>query len=355
MKGITNIRGAKTLVGGILAPKGFSLIHYKTGMLIHIDRPKGSAFLPTESAYPTSAVAVSNAHSKRGNIQNIFVDFTNDIFSVDGKNLGLTALKELAKFTRCTYYESLYIAIPQQEGGFEIFEENYEKSFAFSFFLGDDYPCVIGGICLGASRFSEKQRTVILTTDVKISGDLLKKALTAVDKDTFSLLSGGGGVNDCMCLLSSCKAENAWIEESDVEYTKFYRALLFVANELCKKLAASDGDTLLRYRVCGAGSKQVARSAVKNLTRITGMSRVISGGGLGALLLNSIGSVGTHMKRERLNVRLVSSAGEYQLIENGRFLPESTEWFMRIASRKEVEIVFDLGMGNFSANGWSFL
>ena len=102
------------------------------------------------------------------------------------------------------------------------------KEIAFEFEIGGK-KCKIGAMCKGSGMIHPNMCTMLgfITTDVRISKDLLYHALSEDIKDTFNMVSvdGDTSTNDTVLLLSNGLANNRTIMVMDEDYYKFVEAL----------------------------------------------------------------------------------------------------------------------------------
>ena len=82
-----------------------------------------------------------------------------------------------------------------------------------------------------------------VTTDAKISKEMLQEALSEDVKDTYNMISvdGDTSTNDTCLLLANGEAGNEEIITKNDDYIKFKEALNFVNTTLAKKMAG-DGE-----------------------------------------------------------------------------------------------------------------
>ena len=237
-----------------------------------------------------------------------------------------------------------------EEGDFSLKQAFGEaaKSFSYAFDLWG-YPCKIGGVFSGG-----RETVALITTDVRISSKALKKILDTEMKDTLRLLNidGVDSPNDGVFVLSSGSASNYIIDRIDGEYKKFSRILRSVLTEICMQKAAKEGTLLCR--VSGAKSKQEARRIAKNLV---GKPRIkelpydpTPSKTLAFALWNE---TGTSLSGAEIRIR--SKSGERVFFADGVPLPDGKETLKDFYEESPLEIVIDLGEGNFSATAYGSL
>lgn len=224
------------------------------------------------------------------------------------------------------------------------------QSLAYSFALGD-YPCRIGAVFAGDTATS-----CALTTDAKISAEMLRKALATAVKDTFDLLQhkGENSPNDTVCILASGDAGNYCISQEDSEYEKFLFALESVLHGVCKALAQEKGTRrLLTCFVENAKSKRVSRAMAKSVVHSPLIKEDLRGGKFPLDgVLNALNGGGEPFDLSKLSVTLRSAAGEFLLYDDGSAMPYEEEVIRRIVSDGGLEICVDCKRGNYDSTAY---
>ena len=148
--------------------------------------------------------------------------------------------------------------------------DTVEKQIAVSFEISGK-TVTLGGMCKGSGMIHPNMCTMLgfLTTDVKISRQMLQKALSADVVDSFNMISvdGDTSTNDTLLILANGLAENEEIASVGEDYDIFCEALHFVTTYLAKKMA-EDGEgatALFETKVIGAASKADARTLAKSV------------------------------------------------------------------------------------------
>lgn len=229
-----------------------------------------------------------------------------------------------------------------------------EKQFAYAFMLGD-YPCKIGAICKGGEHVCPNMATMlaIVTTDVRITPEMLQRALSAETRETLGLLNvdGTGSPNDTVCIMANGRAGNSTIDRADTEYRKFCLALRGVLTRIALALATDGGAKALCFGVSGARSKQSARALAKRLAGSEALKRGIR---KGEIDIESVLFAALEEERaERISVR--DGKGEIVVWEDGRRMSHSEETGKRIAETSVVEICLKLCDGNYGATAYGRL
>lgn len=232
------------------------------------------------------------------------------------------------------------------------------KEIAFEFEIGGKV-CHIGGIAKGSGMIHPNMATmlVFITSDVAISHELLKKALSADIKDTFNMISvdGDTSTNDMVIVLANGMAENAVIDSENEDYEEFCRALNKITTYLCRKIA-KDGEgatKLLECRVCGGKTALDAKMIAKSVITSTLFKAAMFGADANwGRILCAIGYAGANTDIEKIDVALSSKAGRIEVCKNGSGIEFSEEIAKEVLSEDEINIEITLHDGDFDAVAW---
>lgn len=345
---IIGLRGEEIILGGMTAAKGFFREDGEETIFVYTNKAFSSAYLPTPHALKSEAVQFSQANKKSLRRGIVISRFATDTMQSGAKQVVACRLSSVEKTFSIKADELYAVSLG------ELFENRREKtseySFAYRFFLGDDYPCVIGGSFFTHLIGAQRKKILLLTTDVRIEDELLKKTLEAERKDTVDLLGGGCGVNDCICMLASGEANNATICVRDTEWSKFSKALGFVLSSLCKMAVVGEStEKAVFFKIVGATSRKVTRAISLKLSErfsLKGEEAFLSA------VFSAIGDISVPITRERANMIMSSDQGKMQIVESGRVLPYSSELFDKILNGGNAVFTIDLGEGNYSGGVW---
>ena len=217
----------------------------------------------------------------------------------------------------------------------------------------------IGGMCKGSGMIHPNMCTMLsfVTTDAKISKEMLQEALCEDVKDTYNMISvdGDTSTNDTCLLLANGEAGNEEIITKNDDYIKFKEALNFVNTTLAKKMAG-DGEgatALFEVKVVHALNKEQAKVLSKavitsNLTKAAIYGHDANWG----RILCAMGYSGAEFDPEKVDLYFESKNGNIQIIENGVALDYSEEEATRILSADEVTAIADIKMGEAEATAW---
>ncbi len=233
-----------------------------------------------------------------------------------------------------------------------------KKEIALSFEVGG-VECKIGGIAKGSGMIHPNMATmlVFITTDCKISPEMLQKALSSDIKNTFNMVSvdGDTSTNDTVIVMANGEAQNKEITAEGEDFDAFMKALNGITVYLCKMIAADgEGATkMLECKVTGAGDEDTAKKVAKSVI----CSSLVKAAMFGAdanwgRILCAAGYSGAALDVNKIDVIFKSASGEVLVCENGAGVDFSEEKAKEVLLEKEIEILVKIGDGNASATAW---
>ncbi len=232
------------------------------------------------------------------------------------------------------------------------------KEIALSFNIGDKI-CKIGGIAKGSGMIHPNMATmlVFITTDCKISSEMLQKALSNDIKNTFNMTSvdGDTSTNDMVCVMANGMAENTEIISEGQDFNSFMKALNTVNIYLCKSIAADgEGATkLIECKVSGADSETKAKTVAKSVVCSSLLKAAMFGADANwGRVLCAIGYSGADVNINKIDVYFKSNKGEISVCKNGSGVLFSEEKAKEILLENEIEIIVNLNSGDFFATAW---
>ncbi len=232
------------------------------------------------------------------------------------------------------------------------------KEIAVEFEIGGK-TCKIGGIAKGSGMIHPNMATmlVFITTDCKISPEMLGRALSSDIKNTFNMVSvdGDTSTNDMVTVLANGMAENPEITSDGADFAEFMKALNTVTVYLCKKIAG-DGEGATKMLECcvsgakdDANAKKIAKSVIcSSLTKAAMFGADANWG----RVLCAIGYSGAEVDVGGVDVYFKSDAGEILVCQNGAGVEFSEEKAKEILLREEITIRIDLRDGDAGAVAW---
>ena len=217
----------------------------------------------------------------------------------------------------------------------------------------------IGGMAKGSGMIHPNMCTMLsfITTDAKISGKALRKALRADVEDTYNMISvdGDTSTNDTVLLLANGMAGNDKIRYGTPEYEIFCQALHYINETLAKKMAG-DGEgatALFEAKITGEQTREQAKVLAKSIVCSNLTKTAIAGHDANwGRILCAMGYSGAEFDPEKVTLFFESSAGKIKIIENGVAVEYSEEKATEILSQPEVTVTADIGEGQAQAAAW---
>ncbi len=242
--------------------------------------------------------------------------------------------------------------------------DTVNKEFAVAFDLpaasGEGTVTVrLGGMSKGSGMIHPNMCTMLgyLATDCAIDPVLLQKALSAVIKDTFNMITvdGDTSTNDTLLLFSSGLAENKPITEEDESYALFCSALYSVCHDLAV-LMASDGEGathLLEIRVFGADTKENARTFARSVAGSSLVKAMIYGKDANCgRVLCALGYAGPEFDPAGIVITMTGKSGSVCFYKDGCVQTFDEDLALAILSEHDVHFDCDMNMGQEEATAW---
>ncbi len=223
----------------------------------------------------------------------------------------------------------------------------------------DGVPVTIGAMAKGSGMIHPNMATMLcfITTDCAIAEPLLKKALKEVVRVSFNRVSvdGDTSTNDMVVILANGKANNAYIDKEDDNYSDFRDALQFVCVELAK-MVARDGEGATRLIECtvgGAVSEEQAESLAKGIITSSLVKTAMFGADANwGRILCAMGYTRSDFDPDKADISFESPRGYIEVCKGGAPLPFSEERAKKILNNQEVEIIVDLHLGEAEVTAW---
>ena len=212
--------------------------------------------------------------------------------------------------------------------------------------------CRIGAMTKGSGMINPRLATMLcfITTDCNISSLMLDKALKDAVADTFNMLSvdGDTSTNDMVSIMANGLAGNEEIHTNNKEYNKFYSALLYVCENLARRMA-KDGEGATRLLVCnvvGAKSTKDAKLVAKSVIQSSLLKAAIFGSDANwGRVLCAIGYSNADVDIEKIDVSFKSKKGCIDVCKNGSGIPFSEEEAKKILLDDDIEVMVNLNSG----------
>lgn len=219
--------------------------------------------------------------------------------------------------------------------------------------------CRVGGMAKGSGMICPNMATTLnfITTDCRVSAEMLQRALSEVVQVTYNCLSidGDTSTNDMVLLLADGLAGNAEIAGEGEAYRKFKKALYLVMLHLTKMLA-KDGEgatKLLECRVSGAPDEGAARAVAKSVISSPLLKCAVFGEDANwGRVLCAVGYADADFEIGRVGVHISSPKGEVEVCRDGAGVPFSEERAKEVLSADEIAVLVDLGQGEAAARAF---
>ena len=233
-----------------------------------------------------------------------------------------------------------------------------KKQVAVEFEIGGK-TCRIGGMAKGSGMIHPNMATmlVFITTDVSISSDMLKKALSSDIANTFNMVSvdGDTSTNDMVVVLANGLAGNREIIQDDADFAEFMKALNTLNMSLCRMIAGDgEGATkLLECIVSGSDDTDTAKTIAKSVvcSSLTKAAMFGADANWGRILC-AIGYSGADVDVHKIDVAFRSAKGTVEVCKNGAGIEFSEEKAKEILLEDEIDILVDLNSGSALAKAW---
>ena len=387
----------KSISGGICAPAGFSAAGVHCGIrhnhskldlaLIKADvRCAGAGCYTTNKVYG-APITVDREHLKDGYAQAIVVNSGNantcapngielakETCEIVAKELGISADDVLPASTgvigQAMSIEPFAKGIPAAAAKLAATDagshdaataimttDTHSKEVSIEFPIGGK-TCRMGAIAKGSGMIHPNMATMLLfiTTDAKVEPAVLQAALSSVVPATFNQISvdGDTSTNEPVLLLAS-GLSGAEVQPGTADYDTFVAALTQVAEQLSRELAGDgEGATkLLECIVTGAPDLLTARAVSKSVIHSSLFKAAMFGADANwGRVLCAIGYTPGDFDISKTAVRLKSKAGEVFVCENAAYHPYSEDEAAKVLKEDEIQILVDLGSGDFTAKAW---
>jgi len=217
----------------------------------------------------------------------------------------------------------------------------------------------LGGMCKGSGMIHPNMCTMLgfITSDVKISKQMLTRALKADVADSFNMISvdGDTSTNDTLLIMANGLAENEEICVEGEDYDAFCEALHFVTTYLARKMAG-DGEgatALFECHVINADTKENARILAKSVICSSLTKAAIFGHDANwGRILCALGYSGVQFDPENVDLYFESRSGKIHIFGSGVACDYSEEEATRILSEPEVTALVDMHMKDAEATAW---
>ncbi len=386
----------KTVLGGICSAKGFKANGVHCGIrknrdkkdlsLIYSEVPASAAAVYTTNLVKGAPLTVTKKHIENGIAQAIICNSGNaNTCNANGIEIAEKMCESVAEYLNISSedvvvastgvigqpleIEPIQAGIPELVKGLRIdgsqdaslgimTTDTHSKEIAVEFEIGGKI-CHIGGIAKGSGMIHPDMATmlVFITSDVAITPEMLKKALSSDISDTFNMLSvdGDTSTNDMVTVLANGLAENTLIDSEGDEFSIFMKALNTVTVHLCREIAGDgEGATkLLECKVTGAQDVKTAKTVAKSVICSSLLKAAMFGADANwGRVLCAIGYSKADVDVNKIDVSFKSKCGIIDVCKDGAGIPFSEEKAKEVLLEKEIDILVNLNSGDYESVAW---
>ena len=217
----------------------------------------------------------------------------------------------------------------------------------------------IGAMCKGSGMIHPNMATVLsfITTDLKISQELLYKALLFSVKETYNMISvdGATSTNDMCLIMANGLAENDKITEEDEFYEEFKNALYFI-NEKFAKDIVHDGEgagKFIEVNVKGAKSDHDARLLAKSIVTNNLVKTAMYGEDANwGRVVAAMGGSGGYFDPSKVDISFESEKGKVLLMKHGEPVYFDENEASNVLSERDITVQITLEDGLYTAKSW---
>ena len=226
-------------------------------------------------------------------------------------------------------------------------------------FEQDGATITVGGMSKGSGMIHPNMATMlsVITTDAKVSHEVLQGMLREIVADSFNMISvdRDTSTNDTCVLLANGAAGAEEIKKDTAAYQALYEAVSYVATDLAKKMAG-DGEgctRLLEVIVKGTKTKQDAVTLSKSVISSNLVKTAIYGKDANCgRVLCALGYAGVEFDPEVVDLTLQAGGEKMVWIQDGVLTDYSEEKATEMMGMDKVTLVCDMKQGECSATAW---
>ncbi len=217
----------------------------------------------------------------------------------------------------------------------------------------------LAGMSKGSGMINPNMATMLcfITTDAKISSEVLQKALSAAVVDSFNMISVDGDMstNDTVIALANGLAENEEIKADTKEYDSFFEALFYI-NKTLAVMCAKDGEgatKLIEAHVYNAPTKNDARLLARSIVSSNLFKAAIFGSDANwGRALCAMGYSGGKFEPMKVSLSFVSDNGSILVMDKGRPIVFDEDLAKKILSEDKIIVDVDVAEGSAEATAW---
>lgn len=218
----------------------------------------------------------------------------------------------------------------------------------------------IGGMAKGSGMIQPNMATMLsfITTDIKISSDVLQIILKRVADRTFNMISvdGDTSTNDTLCIMASGMSDNKEITDANSDTAAEFEFLLeYVCKYLARKMAADgEGATkLLECRIRNCDDIKNARILAKSVINSPLVKTAMYGADANwGRILCALGYAGVEFDPNNVDVNFISGKGEINVCKNGGSVGFDEDRAKMILLEDSIIIDVNMNMGCVDATAF---
>lgn len=222
------------------------------------------------------------------------------------------------------------------------------KEVALSFYLGRK-RVTIGAIAKGAGMVHPQMATMLcfITTDVRITKRLLKRALRKAVDETFNRIAidNDQSTNDTVLILANGQAENRTITRVDRRYRLFRDALEEVCRYIAKEIVR-DGEGVTKVctiHISGAKRPTEAELAARQIGTSMLFKTMLAGADPNwGRLVAAIGASGVDFDAKKLDIAFDG----VPVLSHGKLRVTNLPRARRVLSKSQFDLTINLGKGH---------
>ena len=213
-----------------------------------------------------------------------------------------------------------------------------------------------GAIAKGSGMIQPNMATMLcyITTDAKISSQLLQKALSEIVEVSFNMISVDGDMstNDTVLVLANGESGIAEIKDGTPEYEKFYGVLKHICVELSKRIAA-DGEGATKFLTINVHGTKTFDDA-KTIAMSIAKSPLVKTAFFGedpnwGRVICAVGYAGVPMNPEKTVIKF----GGIPVYANGLGAEFDADAIHKVMEEHDIVIDVEMGLGDAEATVWS--
>lgn len=236
--------------------------------------------------------------------------------------------------------------------------DTIKKESAVEFII-DGKVARMGAIAKGSGMIHPNMATMLsfITTDVAISPEMIKEALTDAVAVSYNMVSvdGDTSTNDTLTIMASGTAGNKEITEKNDDYNVFLESLIAICKKMAK-LLAGDGEgatKLLISKVSNAKTDKDAKGVAKSVICSSLLKAAMFGADANwGRVLCAIGYSGCNVDINKVDVSFSSENGIVEVCKNGAGINFSEEIAKEVLTAKEINININLNDGKSYAEAY---